>query len=133
MLSLQYVLAHLFGIVNQSCISDTIDSVLKALEAKFVKENLGFEHLSRQAALDDHSRNMYFKLFEEEDLNTIFLVLDGTYVYVEKPMDFVTQKLTWSAQKLRNLVKPFMIALPSGYILATEIFFGNGMQTNNTI
>jgi len=113
----QNVLRSLFGVSSQARVSDTITSVSAALGKSFVKNNLGFEHLSRKDALEHHSRNMYYTLFEEVDRSKIFLVMDATYVYIEKPGDFATQKLTYSGQKKRNLVKPFMVVLPSGYIL----------------
>jgi hypothetical protein len=120
------MLGSLFGIKNQSRISETITSVATVLEKNFVNMYLGLNHLSRENALQHHSRNMYYCLFEEENTDANFLVLDGTYVYVEKSRDFEIQRLTYSAQKKRNLIKPFMIVLPSGYILDAPIFFANG-------
>lgn len=120
------MLASLFSIRNQSCISDTILQVARTLGKDFLKQNLGLGHLSRATALRDHSRDMYYKLFEEHDKTSLFLIMDGTYVYVDKPSDFEIQKLTWSGQKKRNLIKPFMIVLPSGYILEASPWFANG-------
>lgn len=107
--------------------SETIDAVATALDNNFVKKYLGFEHLSREQAVRDHSRPIYSKLFKEDDPTKLFLIMDGTYVYIEKPADFHLQKLTYSGQKKRNLVKPFMIVLPSGYILAAcGPYYANG-------
>jgi hypothetical protein len=70
---------------------------------------------------------MYFEVFEEQDLSSVFLVMDGTYVYIDKPQDFTLQQLTYSGQKKRNLLKPFMIVLPDGYILdASGPWYANG-------
>ncbi|XP_035702689.1 uncharacterized protein LOC118434065 [Folsomia candida] len=127
----QKVLSSLFGIPNQSCVSETIEAVATALDNHFVKKYLGFEHLSREAALRDHSRPIYSKLFKEEDPTKLFLIMDGTYIYIEKPADFQLQKLTYSGQKKRNLIKPFMIVLPSGYILtACGPYYANGANND---
>ncbi|XP_035714512.1 uncharacterized protein LOC118438406 [Folsomia candida] len=127
----QKVLGSLFGIPNQSCVSETIDAVATALDNHFVKKYLGFEHLSCEAALRDHSRPIYSKLFKEEDPTKLFLIMDGTYIYIEKPADFHLQKLTYSGQKKRNLIKPFMIVLPSGYILAAcGPYYANGANND---
>ncbi len=103
--------------------SDTISATHKALLGEFVPKFLGFEHLSRENALWDHSSDMFNKLFGA-DQDVVFLILDGTYVYIEKPADFELQKITWSEQKSRNLLKPFMIVLPDGYILTAEGPYG---------
>ena len=113
----QRLLQSLFGTSSQSVISDTIGKVTTALETTFLPENLGFSHISRAEALEKHSLDMYYKLFEEHDVSRIFLVLDGTYVYIERPTDFGLQRATYSVQKSCNLFKPFMIVLPNGYIL----------------
>lgn len=99
-----------------------------ALEKTFVPENLGFSHISREKALAEHSRQVYYKIFEEADRTKNFLVLDGTYVYVEKPGDFELQKKTFSGQKNRNLVKPFMVVFPDGYILDATSWFADGEE-----
>lgn len=91
---------------------------------------LGINHLSRDDILNKHSRDNYKILFNGDD-NEIFLLMDGTYVYTEKPSNFKLQKALYSMQKNRSLVKPFMIVLPSGYILdAPGPFLANGNKIN---
>ncbi|OXA47752.1 hypothetical protein Fcan01_17179 [Folsomia candida] len=84
----QPVLGILLGIPNVTTISDTINSVSKALEKHFI-------------------------LYEAPE-DTLFPIFDGTYLYIDKPSDFELQKKTWSVQKNRNLVKPMMIVLEDG-------------------
>jgi len=78
---------------------------------------------------------MYYTLFEEVDRSKIFLVMDTIrYVYIEKPGDFATQKLTHSGQKKRKLVKPFMVVLSSGYILeASGPWYAKGANNDGGI
>lgn len=50
-----------------------------------------------------------------EDL--IIVVLDGTYIFIEKSGNFAFQRLTYSGHKHRNLIKPMMAVCPDGYIV----------------
>jgi len=110
-------------------VSETISQVTTALEG-FRNENLGLNHITREHAQEQHSRRIFACIFEESDPTKLFLEMDGTYVFVEKSGDFAIQQMTWSMQKNRNLVKPFMIILPSGYILdAVGPWFANGKSS----
>jgi hypothetical protein len=106
----------MFGIKNVMTVSDSIDSVSRALEKYFVPHFLGFGHLSREQCINQHGREIFRTIFEAED-DALFLTLDGTYLFTDKSADFDDQKSTWSEQKKRNLVKPMMIILESGYVL----------------
>lgn len=131
------MICSMFGIQHQSCVSETIHAVSEALDngdKSFTKRNLGFgpEHLTRETALKDHSRRMYYNLFKETDQYKIFLIMDGTYIYIEKSGDIAIQKKTFSGQKKRNLIKFFMIILPSGYILhAGGPYYADGNLNKN--
>lgn len=46
----------------------------------------------------------------------IILVLDGTYVFIQKSSNFAFQRMTYSGHKHRNLIKPMMAVFPDGYI-----------------
>jgi len=52
------------------------------------------------------------------------VIADGTYIFVEQPSDHQTQRLLYSGQKGRNLMKPMMLVLPSGYILQVQGPYG---------
>ncbi len=76
---------------------------------------------------------MFKSLFETDD-DTLFVTFDGTYLYTDKPGDFDDQKHTWSEQKKRNLVKPMMVVLESGYVIdAPGPFFGKILYFTNFI
>lgn len=47
---------------------------------------------------------------------TAVLILDGTYLFIEKSSNFKFQRETYSMQKHRNLIKPMMAVYPDGYI-----------------
>lgn len=129
----QSLLAFLFR-TEQPCVSDAIESVCQALEKEFVSDNLGYNqpNLTRDDATRDHSRKLVNKLFcdaKEEDV--MFLIADGTYIYVQKPTDFAEQMKTFSMHKHRNLQKCIMIILPSGYILEAAGMYGADGDNND--
>lgn len=112
---------------------DTIESVSSALEDYHTSQWLGFDHLTRENAIQYHSRDLFNIVYGVSN-SPLFLIMDGTYIYIEKPEDFRLQKMTYSGQKSRNLVKPFMIILPSGYIMdASGPFFADGKNNDSGI
>lgn len=58
-------------------------------------------------------------------------VVDGTYIFIEKPSDMELQRKTFSLQKNRNLVKPMMIVAPIGYIVAAELPYYSDYSNND--
>jgi len=56
--------------------------------------------------------------------NELALIADGTYIYIEQPKDYKTQKLLLSGQKKGNLAKVIMLVLPSGRIVEAAGAFG---------
>jgi hypothetical protein len=107
----------MFGIKDGMCVSDSINSVSKALHEHFVPNFLGFNHLSRDEAISKHGRTMFKELFETPD-DTMFTIFDGTYLYIDKSTDFEQQKRTYCVPKKRNLIKPMMVCLEDGYCVA---------------
>lgn len=43
------------------------------------------------------------------------VIMDGTYLYVQKSSNYMYQKNTYSLHKYRNLMKPFIICCSDGY------------------
>ena len=103
---------------------------------KFVPENIGFQHISRQEVLDKHTTDLSKKLltvvptqlplvsdcnycrFSAQVLNIVFhFFFIATYLYIQKPSDNEFQRQTFSAHKSRSLVKPMFITATDGYII----------------
>jgi len=120
----QEVLAILMGIECASVVSDCINNVSIILEQDFVPLHLGLQqnedgtyiHLNRTEAIDKHSRQN-FNLLSGLEAESLAIIADGTYLFIDKPEDFDLQKETWSMQKKRNLVKPMILCLSSDYVL----------------
>lgn len=87
----------------------------ECLTQDFVPHFLGLDHTTREEVV---ARNLSIPshIFGG-DQNTVILVVDGTYLNVQKSANFLFQRITYSLHKFRNLVKPFMIVCTDGYIL----------------
>lgn len=84
------------------------------LNDDFVPRNLGINHISRTEIAQ---RNLLIPngLFGGEGKPII--IMDGTYLYVQKSSNYMYQKDTYSLHKYRNLMKPFVIVCTDGYII----------------
>ncbi len=111
----QQVLARLFGIDNQSVISQTFHRVAQLLTEKFVPSNLGFKHMSREQIMDNHNPAFVRQMFELEAGRLVF-ILDGTYFFMQASGDFVLQGKMYSSHKHRHLVKFMMVVTPDGQV-----------------
>ena len=113
----QRILATLFG-VKQSTVSCTINAVKSHLVVNFVPSNLGFEHISREGVIKDETTDLAKHLFSPDDDDCAILVLDGTYVYIQKSSQHTFQCRTFSMHKHRPLVKPMMVVSTTGYVVS---------------
>ncbi|XP_045781575.1 uncharacterized protein LOC123878448 [Maniola jurtina] len=86
-----------------------------ALKQDFVTRNLGINNITRAEIA---ARNLLIPngLFCAEDRKPI-VIMDGTYLYVQKSSNYMYQKDTYSLHKYRNLMKPFIIVCCDGYIV----------------
>ena len=87
---------------------------------------LGAKHLDRKGWIC-HNSDLVNELF---DLNKdqFAAISDGTYVYCQKSSNNQFQRKTYSGQKKRHLVKPFVICATDGYIVDV---FGPYAATDN--
>ena len=109
-------LSTLFGI-SKSSIRRAIHSVRQVLLLEFVPSNLGFSHISREDVISDHTRVLAQSLLAENNEQAI-LVLDGTYIYINKSNNFEFQRRSYSIHKGRPLVKPMVIVSTTGYYIS---------------
>jgi hypothetical protein len=76
--------------------------------------HLGITHLHRDD-LKGHVSTVARKLFC--DVDKVAIVLDGTYIYIQKSSNYAFQRKSYSTHKRRPLLKPFMVVAPDGYII----------------
>lgn len=108
-------LATLFG-MSRRTFEDHLKIARECLTQDFVSRNLGLNHLSRENVLE---RNLLIpkEFFGDEQNTKAILILDGTYIYIEKSSNFLFQRQSYSHHKFRNLLKPFIIVSSDGYII----------------
>ena len=81
----------------------------------FVPKNLGPTTMDRENWLKHNSR-IAKELFNSKD-EELVLVADGTYCYCQKSFNNSSQRKSFSVQKGRHLVKPFIIWTADGHIV----------------
>jgi hypothetical protein len=85
----------------------------------FVPHNLGFQHVSREDVIQMHTRELAKDLLTTGfTTDPAILVLDGTYVYIQKSSNFSFARRSYSLYKHRPLLKPMMIVTTTGYIVS---------------
>ena len=99
----------------------TFYAVLSALSKTMSPKFLGTKHMTRTEALTHNTE--FTKTFYGDKVT---LILDGTYIYIQKSSDHKLQRCSYSGQKKRNLIKFMSVVFPDGYVLDTiGPFFGN--------
>ena len=93
-------------------IEDTFHGVLACLNETLTSEFLVMTHLSQTHALDHHTA--YSRAFFGDQLSVIW---NGTYIYCNQSDDHRLQRLTYSGQKSKHLIKMMSLVLSDGYIL----------------
>jgi hypothetical protein len=76
------VLTTIFQFSNPKAVSRTLSTVRQAMLSEFVPRYLGFDNISRQDVINNYSSPLATKLLSEKP-NTVVLVVDGTYLYVQ--------------------------------------------------
>jgi hypothetical protein len=76
------VLTTIFQFSNPKAVARTLTAVRQAMLSHFVPHYLGFNHISRQDVINNHSSPLAHRLLTEE-ANTAVLVIDGTYLYIQ--------------------------------------------------
>ncbi|CAG7786339.1 unnamed protein product [Allacma fusca] len=111
-------IAHLFR-TNQPCVSETFHRVLDLLTEYYVPRYHGFGHITRQELIENHQTQLTTALCDLLEEGIAFIA-DGTYLECESSSNYAVQRDTYSGQKHYNLVKPMILCMPDGYIIAAK-------------
>ncbi|CAF2730030.1 unnamed protein product [Rotaria sp. Silwood2] len=76
------VLTTIFQYSNAKAVSRTLVAVREVMISNFVPYYLGFNHISRQDVIYNHSSTLATRLLTHQP-DTAILVVDGTYLYVQ--------------------------------------------------
>ncbi|XP_056014968.1 uncharacterized protein LOC125654892 [Ostrea edulis] len=112
------MLSTIFNI-SKSSLRRAIASVRQSLVCSFVPQNLGLQHISREEVIGKHTRSLAHTLFGSSRNTEAVLVLDGTYIYIQKSNNFQFQRRSYSLHKGRPLVKAMVVVTTTGYFLTT--------------
>ena len=102
------LLATLFFLKSKRSVSRVIHQVRQALMKNFVNRYLGLQHMDRSTVIDKHTTAVAKELLTHTD-DQVCLVMDGTYLYIQKSSYHAFQRRTFSMHKHRNLVKAMII------------------------
>lgn len=112
-------LATMFHIRNKRTVSRIVHQVTDALMKDFVPAHLGFRHISRETVLKHHQTTMANVLLTDTN-HQVVVVMDGTYLYIQKSGHNELQRRTYSVHKHRHLIKPMVITTTVRVLLATS-------------
>ena len=101
------VLASLFRMKNKRVVSRIVHAIAEGLLKNFVPKHLGFQHIDRKTVLDHHQTLMASQLMADRD-HQVILVMDGTYLFIQKSSSNQFQRRSFSMHKHRNLIKPMI-------------------------
>jgi len=125
-------LATLFAL-SKDVIKWSVHCIRRAIMSEFVPRYLGLDHMSREEVIQRHTRPFAKELFSAGE-DSVILVADGTYVYIQKSSNYSFQRRTYSLHKGRPLVKPMMLVTTTGYILdVTGPFLADGRNNDASI
>jgi len=102
------VLATIFHIQDKRSVSRIIHQVTDALNKNFVPAHLGFRHISRQTVLENHQTTIANVLLTDNNQQVV-VVMDATYLFIQKSSHNEQQRRTYSMHKHRHLIKPMVI------------------------
>ena len=111
----QSLITTIFGFDSRQRVADYCAQTREALVKHFVPQYLGANHINREAFL---LKNTVFskRLFDLND-SQLCLIADGTYIYCQKSSNNRLQRMLYSGQKKRPLIKPFLVCCPNGFIV----------------
>ena len=102
--------------ISRSSVRRAIATVRQALMRSFVSLYLGLESVTREAVIRQHTRPLAKELLNCQD--SAILVMDGTYIYIQKSNNFNFQRQSYSMHKYRPLVKPMVIVTTTGHFVS---------------
>lgn len=89
-----------------------------ALDHDYVPRHLGFLHIDHGTFAEQHTTSLAKALFTSETSKAAVLVMDRTYIYIQKSSDYHFQRLSYGMHKNRPLVNMIVIVWPEGHVLS---------------
>ena len=92
------VLSSLFHLKTKRVVSRIVHETAEALLKDFVPYHLGFQHIDRKTVLQNHQTSIASQLMCDQD-DQVIVVMDGTYLYVQKSSNNKFQRRSFSMHK----------------------------------
>ena len=124
------LLSTLFNI-EKSSVRRAVATARKSLSLNFTPKYVGFGHITRDGIINNHTRPLAQELFGDMVHSKAILVIDGTYIYIQKSHNFKFQRRSYSLHKSQPLVKPMMIVSTTGYIISVFGPYHADMKNND--
>lgn len=87
-----------------------------ALLEDIVSNCFGFQNITRDDLLMNNT-TMSNNLLDNSDGQHVITIWDGTYIACNKSFNQYVQRITYSGQKMKNLLKPMICCSPNGFII----------------
>ena len=101
------VLSTLFHLKSKRVVSKIVHQTAEGLLKDFVPYHLGFQHIDRKTVLQNHQTSIASQLMTDGD-DQVIVIMDGTYLFVQKSSNNQFQRRSFSMHKHRNLIKPMI-------------------------
>jgi hypothetical protein len=111
----QKSLAYFKNKSSQQKISNELMQIRTHINRDFTPRYIGFASVTRNFLLNQVTDTV--KVLYGIKADQLVLILDGGYQRHEKSFNNEFQSCTFSGQKKQNLLKPFIVTTPSGYIV----------------
>ena len=112
------VLSTLFSLPDKKFANRILTGARTVIMAHFAPKHLGYERTSTQDSITKYTRSLAKRPFTSSGDDVAILVLDRTYIYVQKSANNIVQRRTFVLQKDRRLIKLMMIVAIDGYIIS---------------
>jgi len=117
------VLSSLFRLESKHIVSRIVHEVAEALLKDFVPYHLGFQYIDRETVLNHHQTFIASQLMSDHD-DQVIIVMDGTYLFIQKSSNNKFQRRSFSMHKYRNLIKPMITsATVSVYLILFSTYY----------
>ena len=103
-----YILASIFHVHGKQIVSEIIHQVNNALIKNFAPVHIGFGHIGRHSLLEYHQTLFANALFADDN-QYVVVVMDGTYLCLQKSMHNELRCRTYSIHKNYHLIKPTIV------------------------
>jgi hypothetical protein len=108
----------MFSYPSRQDVSLTISKVRLSLLVRFVPENLGYGHITRDNFIAQHVSDFANQLYNHEpNIPRAIAYIDGTYAKIPKSANFQIMRQSYCVHKHHTLLKPALVVGPDGYIL----------------